>query len=203
MDGHGRVELAAVAGRLARVVAGAPHHRGNGVVPDERFPRARGSPPPRRARAIPAVARRRGTRGRTARGARRRPAVRTRQAPVWFARLDALSRVIAKGLLTGPSARASSVRVRTAPRCDPRWPGCGRGPPLARALPSNRCANRVCSRRYSSTFARRRIGVARTTSPCSASKSGKRPDSTARRAIWIVLAGSLPQPSGHGTCTWR
>ena len=172
------------------------------VVVDERLPRARGSRPPRRARATPAASRRRGTRGRTARGARRTRAAASARRPCDSRGSSAPSSVIAKGLFMGSPARLSrepkarDVAIRD--RLDAREGLASRGRSRRRGARSA-----SASRRYSSTLHALADRRARTTSPSSASKSGKRPDSTARRATWIVVARRVPQPSGQGTCTWR
>ena len=68
---------------------------------------------------------------------------------------------------------------------------------------SNRCPKRFWGRRYCSTGTFRRMGDTAVTSPCSASKTGNSPVCWASRASRMVSFGAAPQPSGHGTRTWR
>ena len=98
VDADGLVELRAVAGGLARVVADAPHHGGQRVV----LRRARARPPrsrrTRRGTATAGCSRRPGRRGCRAAGGARRPGAPARQEPVLLARLEPTSSVIANGL---------------------------------------------------------------------------------------------------------
>ena len=76
---------------------------------------------------------------------------------------------------------------------------CSRSTTSLRGGSPKRCAKRRWRRRYSSTGACRLILETDTTSPCSASKTGKRPVSFASRAIRMVSFDAAPQPSGQGT----
>ena len=158
MDADGIVQLRAVAGGLARVVADAAHHR-----------RAAGCPSPARARPSHS---RRTRRGRATAGCSRRPGSRDCTAAA----------VHIHGPLLPPGARLVGKartdierdRKRLIHRCSPapcspqRSPRPGRPPSrpkrrMLRSAPawmraitslrssgSNRCAKRFCGRRYSS-----------------------------------------------------
>src|SRR5262249_27524098 len=94
------------------------------------------------------------------------------------------------------ASNPNSARFASAMRCKASTMS-GRG------FVPNRCAYRACGRRYSSTGTRCRIGLTEVTSPCSASYTGNRPDSTANRATLMVSHAAVPQPSGQGTSTCR
>src|SRR5487761_1896466 len=66
-----------------------------------------------------------------------------------------------------------------------------------------RCPKRRCKDRYASTGTWWRIGATFVTLPYSASKTGNKPLSLARRATFIVSFAADPHPRGHGTRMWR
>src|ERR1039457_7151066 len=208
MNADALIELHAVAGGLARVVADAPHRRRQRVVLDQLAPGrlvvARlGVVEP----LLDVLARRAGV----VAGRQAMDVVRALVAPgaglVREARADV--QCDCEGFVHHagePSSGSSNRPKRWMLRSAPAWMraitsglGCG----------LKRWGKRLCGRRYSSTGTCWRIFETPVTSPSRASKTGKIPDSFARRAIRIVSPESVPQPrsvpqpSGQGTKTCR
>ena len=138
------VELAAVADRLAGVVADPPHDRRERVVLHELAPGAlvAGAALLGLVQPLPGCPRRRGRRRCTAGGGRTYTGRSVRQLPVLFARLEPTSSVIANGFFITRLVE----RARSGGCCGRRSPGAARSRRFVGGSPK-RCAKRRCSRR--------------------------------------------------------
>src|SRR5450631_16123 len=195
IDADRFVDLRPIAGALAGVIADPPHHRGHRVVLCELAPCAFVVA---RFRVVePRLDVFAGWTGMIA----RRQAIhidRTHGAPGAGEISETAAAIERYGerMCHHASSSASSILYSAmllsaiacslARRCEP-------------AASLNKFSKRRCGLRYSVTGTGRRIFRLLVTMPCSASKTGNSPDSTASRASRTVSCEAEPQPSGHGT----